>query len=102
VPQRPNGAPTVTATASVRATPAKRHYKPGALALQQIRKYQGTSDLLLLRTHSYGLVRYITMIQGADTHALTTSERNQVCEMEMAEPGDDSGQTISHMTVSLT
>jgi hypothetical protein len=99
VPQRPNGAPTVTATANVRATPAKRHYKPGVLALQQIRKYQGTSDLLLLRTHSYGLVRYITMIQGADVDALMTSRDfgNQRKWIEkVAEPGDDSGQTISH------
>ncbi|OAX44563.1 histone-fold-containing protein [Rhizopogon vinicolor AM-OR11-026] len=54
--------------ASVRAQRKKRRYRPGTLALREIRKYQRSTDLLLRRLPFSRVVREIALDMMTDTN----------------------------------
>ncbi|KAK7695876.1 histone H3-like centromeric protein hH3v [Cerrena zonata] len=78
-PSRTGGNRTAPITAPRRPAPGqqnqekKRRYRPGTVALREIRKYQKSTDLLLRKLPFSRVVREITMEMQTDVNGLPAS-----------------------------
>lgn len=78
-------APSSTSTPNTNEKPKKRRYRPGTLALREIRTYQKSTDLLLRRLPFARLIREIAQGMMGRNFAVQWQSQAILCLQEATE-----------------